>query len=84
MDVAKDPSNSSSDEAAFRRYEEAQALADKLRRESEELRRDISNEMEKLRTFLRPYHPNDPLPKESQAEGGTGTAEPSSSAEPED
>jgi hypothetical protein len=79
---------SSSDEEAFRRYDEAQALADKLRRESEELRRDISKEMEKLRAFLRPYHPNDPPddPPDDPpvVDGGAGTGEPSSSTGPGD
>ena len=74
----------SSDEAAFRRYDEAQALADKLRRESEELRRNISNEMEKLRTFVRPYHPNDPPPVDPQVDGGKGTTEPSGATGPKD
>jgi len=70
----------SSEEEAFRRYDEAQALADKLRRESEELRRDISKEMEKLRASLRPYHPNDP-PDDPPVDGGAGTTEPSSGAD---
>jgi hypothetical protein len=73
----------SSEEEAFRRYDEAQALADKLRRESEKLRQDIANEMEKLRAFVRPYHPNDP-PDDPPVDGGAGTAEPSSGTEPED
>lgn len=76
--------SSSDDEAALRRYDEAQALADKLRRESEELRRNISNEMEKLRAFVRPCHPNDPPPVDRQVDGGAGTTEPSSGTVPKD
>jgi hypothetical protein len=74
----------SSEEEAFRRYDEAQALADKLRRESEKLRQDIANEMEKLRAFMRPYHPNDPPPEDPPVDDGAGTAEPSSGTGPED
>ena len=75
---------SSRDEEAFRRFDEAQALADKLRRESEELRREISKEMEKLRAFSRPYHPNDPSDDPPVVDGGAGTGEPSGSTGPGD